>query len=87
MSFEYDPVKSLTNKDKHGIDFEEAQKIWESDFVEIPAKTTGEPRWLIIGKIDDLVWTAVITYRNNMIRIISVRRSRDDEATLYQRIR
>lgn len=77
MMFEFDENKSRLNKKKHGIDFVEAQLIWEDDnLVEIPARTEDEPRHLIIGKIGISYWSAVITYRNSNIRIISVRHSR-----------
>ncbi len=85
--FEYDPQKSISNKEKHGIDFDEAQEIWKDvDRLEIPAKTVDEPRWLVIGKIRGKAWSAAITYRGENIRIISVRRSRDEEIDLYESI-
>ena len=85
MPFEYDPKKNQSNLDKHGIDFEDAQAIWDDeDYLEIPAKTSDEPRWLVIGKIGEKYWSAVITYREENIRIISVRRSREEEMELYE---
>lgn len=85
MAFEYDPNKSQANREKHGIDFEEAQAIWsDEDRLEIPAMTVDEARYLVIGKINDKHWSAVITYRGENIRIISVRRSRDEETELYE---
>jgi uncharacterized DUF497 family protein len=85
MAFEFDPRKSAANLAKHGIDFVEAQRLWEDpDLLEIPARTEDEPRWLIIGRIDARLWSAVVTSRGDAIRIISVRRSRDDEVALYE---
>lgn len=85
MDLEYDRVKSASNKKKHGIDFIEAQAIWaDVDRLEIPGISEDEPRVLIIGKISDKYWTAVITYRNDRIRIISARRSRVGEIKLYE---
>jgi uncharacterized protein len=85
MAFEYDSKKSQINREKHGIDFKEAQAIWsDEDRLEIPAKTMDESRYLVIGKIDGKHWCAVITYRGENIRIISVRRSRDEETELYE---
>jgi len=70
---------------KHGIDFVEAQKLWEDpDILEVPAQTYDEPRFLIIGKINRHHWSAVVTYRASNIRIISVRRSRKEEVMLYE---
>jgi uncharacterized protein len=85
MSFEYDPQKSQANRAKHGIDFDEAQAIWDDEFyLEIPAKNLDESRFLVVGKIAKKHWSAVITYRGDNIRIISVRRSRDEEVALYE---
>jgi len=85
MPFEYDPHKSESNRRKHGIDFEEAQGLWDDEaFIEIPAKNLDEPRFLVVGKIKGKYWSAVITYREDNIRIISVRRSRDEEIDLYE---
>ncbi len=85
MPFEYNSKKSQSNFGKHGIDFEKAQGIWDDpDFIEIPANTSDEPRWLVIGKISGKCWSAVITYRGDNIRIISVRRSREEEVELYE---
>ena len=83
--FSFDKNKSKSNLKKHGIDFIEAQKLWDDpNLLEIPARTVDEPRFLIIGKIDNINWSAVITYRNDKIRIISVRRSRKEEVLLYE---
>lgn len=85
MEFEFDPKKSMSNKQKHGIDFYEAQKIWDDpDFIEIPVKVGDEPRFLVIGKISGKHWSEIITYRNEKIRIISVRRSRKEEVEIYE---
>ena len=85
MKFEYDDAKSAENKGKHGIDFEEAQALWEdSALVEIPARTGEEPRWLLIGVIGQKHWSAVVTRRDENIRLISVRRSRREEIRIYE---
>jgi uncharacterized DUF497 family protein len=82
---EYDPNKSAENKRKHGIDFEDAQKLWaDPGVVEIPARTSDEARWLLIGKIDQKHWSAIITGRGENTRLISVRRSREEEVALYE---
>jgi len=85
MVFEYDPNKSSANKRKHGIDFEDAQRLWaDPGVVEIPARTSDEARWLLIGKINGKHWSAIITKRGENIRLISVRRSRDEEVAVYE---
>jgi len=85
VGFEYDQGKSAANKDKHGLDFEEARELWrDPDLLEIPARTTDEPRSIVIGKLGGKHWSAVITRRGDDIRLISVRRSRDEEVELYE---
>ena len=85
MKFEFDPRKSATNKRKHGIDFVDAQELWnDEDLVEVSARTTDEPRFLVIGTIGGKHWSGVITYRDDTIRIISVRRSRKEEVEIYE---
>ena len=84
-SFEFDDKKSQLNLQKHDIDFLEAQQLWlDPGFVEIEANSGTEIRRLVIGLINDRFWSAVITYRNKNIRIISVRRSRKKEVELYE---
>jgi hypothetical protein len=85
--FEFDPEKSNSNKSKHGIDFNEAKKLWnDSSRVIIPAKNIDENRYLLIGKINDIFWSAIFTIRNDNIRIISVRKSRNYEKDIYKSI-
>lgn len=85
MPFEFDPDKCVANLHKHGIDFMAAQTLWDDpDYIEIQALTSDEPRYLVIGKIDNKHWSAVITYREQRIRIISVRRSRKEEVAIYE---
>lgn len=83
--FEFDAVKSKSNFAKHNIDFLEAQRLWNDPMLlEIPAKTEDEPRYLVIGVIDGRHWSAVITYRDANIRLISVRRACTEEVALYE---
>ncbi len=84
MWFEFDAIKSKSNKLKHGIDFNHAQNIWQSPYFEFRLQTEGESRWAIIGTVDGVFWTAIITKRNGGTRIISVRRSRYEEKQVYQ---
>ena len=83
MRFEFDAAKSTANKTKHGIDFVEAHALWlDPDRIELPARPTNEPRFLLIGQITQALWTATVTYRHEeTIRLISVRRARDGEKT------
>lgn len=77
-------MKSSSNKSKHGIDFLMAQKLWEdAAHLEIPAVSVDEPRFQVLGLIDTRVWSAFITYRDETVRIISVRRARTNEEQIY----
>ena len=85
MVFEFDEAKSRVNKTKHGIDFIEAQALWLDEMLlEVPARTVDEPRFLVVGTIAGKQWSAIVTYRENKIRLISVRRAREDEVALYE---
>jgi len=85
MEFEFDPEKSVANRKKHGIDFQQAQAMLDDpDFIEIPLKTRDEARFIVIGTIKGKVWSGIITYRGKSIRIISVRRSRKEEIAIYE---
>ncbi|MCL2332337.1 MAG: BrnT family toxin [Actinomycetia bacterium] len=85
MLFEFDSNKSCSNKVKHGIDFIEAQCLWDDEsLIEIPAHTVDEPRYLVIGVMENKHYSAVIIYREENIRIISVRRSHEKEVDIYE---
>ncbi len=84
MNFEYDSNKSLINKQKHGIDFDEAQSLWsDARRIEVEARTVGELRKLLIAEHNGDVWSAIFTLRKDRVRIISVRKSRKNEKEIY----
>ncbi len=85
VRFEFDPGKSTSHLTKHGIDFERAQALWaDENYLEIPARTHDEPRWIVLRQIEGQVWAAIFTRRRRVIRIISVRRAREAEESLYE---
>ncbi|HEY5219661.1 MAG TPA: BrnT family toxin [Gemmatimonadaceae bacterium] len=85
MEFEFDPAKSASNQAKHGIDFNDVTALWSDALrIEVPARTTDEPRSLVVGQIAGKHWSAVITYRGSAVRIISARRSRAEEIEWYE---
>jgi len=86
VQFEFDPWKSGNNKAKHGIDFVEAQALWKSKTVLLPAKDALEKGYMVIGTIGSDQWSAIITYRGATIRIISVRKSTPNEIDTYEEI-
>lgn len=86
MEFEFDPRKSDTNRAKHGIDFVEAQGLWKSRHVLLAARDALDKRYMVIGAIGSKHWSAIITYRGAIIRIISVRKSTPSEIDTYEKI-
>ncbi len=85
MNFEYDTAKSNANLLKHGIDFDQAQALWDDPWMlEAPARTEDEPRFLSIGRIEDKHWAVVWTPRGDAVRIISARRARKEEIDYYE---
>jgi uncharacterized protein len=85
MEFEFDSVKSASNREKHGADFIQAQELWHDPMrIEVPARTTGESRWLVVGRMGGRHWSAIVTYRQDRVGIISVRRARDEEIRIYE---
>ncbi len=85
MLFEFDPQKSKNNQKKHGIDFVDGQNLFADPHLIIAeARTEDEPRYLAVGKIDNRCWSAIITFRNDKVRLISIRRSRPEEVAIYE---
>lgn len=83
--FEYDISKSEKNETKHGISFEAAKALWnDADAVTLESDQRGEIRYLLIAKLYDKHWSAIFTYRQLNIRIISVRRARKNEVKFYE---
>jgi hypothetical protein len=84
MRFEFDAAKSKANLAKHGIDFEMAQGLWRDvEGLLVPARYANEPRKLLVAQREGKLWTAIFTERGDAMRIISVRRSRDNERRAY----
>jgi uncharacterized DUF497 family protein len=80
LKFEWDPAKSAMNKEKHGVDFEEAQAIWQDlDRTAVASGYVDEARTMTTGLLNGKLYTAVTTVRGDNIRIISVRRARGEE--------
>jgi len=84
-AFEFDPAKSAGNLFKHGIDFAEAQALWDDErLLELDIVWAEEPRRVAIGILGERYWAAIYTIRGSAIRIISVRRARTREVGLYE---
>jgi len=85
LEFDYDPEKSRSNKMKHGLDFEEAKQLWADPFrVIVKARTEDEERWIMVARVTGEYWSAIFTIRKEVIRIISVRKSRENEKAIYK---
>jgi uncharacterized DUF497 family protein len=83
--FEFDEQKSRANLAKHGIDFHDAQRLWDDpNLIETQLRTADEPRWLVVAQLSDRFWAAVITWRGDTLRLISVRRARQREVARYE---
>ncbi len=87
IAFEYDNNKSISNKEKHGIDFQEIQMLWsDENKTVLPAKSSNiEIRYMVVGMLNKKMYSVVITFRGSTIRIISARRSRANEIELYKK--
>ena len=86
VQFEFDPDKSRSNKLKHGIDFEQAQELWNFPGLVVRSDRGDEERFARIAPTaDGILWTAAFAKREDKIRIISVRRARKEEKELYER--
>ena len=85
--FQWDERKNETNIAKHGISFTEGLAIWDDPFfVQVYLTSTPEDRWAVIGKIAKNIFaTAIITYRGETIRIISLRKSTKKEVNIYEK--
>ena len=85
MVLEFDPAKSEANKAKHGISFEDAAALFEDERLLVaPARTVDEERFLAIGLLAGKHWSAIFTRRQERIRLISVRRARNEEINAYE---
>ena len=87
MKFEYDKNKSIKNKLKHGIDFEEAKKLWNNEnALVVPANiVANETRFALISTLNNKCYVAIFTIRAKRYRIISVRRCRKKEELNYEK--
>ncbi len=87
MEFEWHEAKRLTNIEKHGIDFLDADLVFGGPHLLGPARTAGtEQRWIAVGMLDDVYAAVIFTRRGDTIRLISMRSARDAEKRRYQAV-
>lgn len=80
--YEWDPIKRLSNIQKHQLDFIDAPLVFEGPILRARAKTVAnEQRWLATGLLHGVAVTMIYTTRNNTIRLISMRKARHAEET------
>jgi hypothetical protein len=85
MQFDWDPAKNTGNRQKHGFDFVDAACLWaDVDAISFAARSQAEPRRALIARHAGKLWTAIYTMRGASVRIISIRRARDNEKALYE---
>ena len=86
MNFEYDRIKPILNKHKHGISLEDAKELWAVPHAQLPGRVTNELRHVIIGRLHSKFYVCVFTLRGENgenVRLISARRSRVGEERIY----
>ena len=86
MEFEFDAEKSAANLKKHGLSLDQAKRLWEVPAVVVEARTVGEERFMIIGRLGDKLYSCIYTTRGETIRLISARRSHRKEERFYNEI-
>ena len=87
MKFEWAKRKNQANLKKHGLDFDDAHKVFEAPMlVKLDeGKDYGEDRWIGIGLMDMRVVVILFTEpKENTIRVISFRKATTDERKRYE---
>lgn len=88
MKFDWDENKNRLNRNKHGIDFQEAVTVFSDHFaLSIPDNehSDEEKCWILLGKnLNDKLLLVVHTFRcGNVTRIISARKATRSEQAHY----
>ncbi len=81
--FEWDERKRKQNIDQHGIDFEDAARIFEGSILTVRSDRGKEVRHVALGDLDGFEIAVVYTVRSKACRIISARRARQNERKAY----
>jgi uncharacterized DUF497 family protein len=84
LVFDWDEEKRLLNMEKHKIDFLDADLLFEGLHFKGLAKFVKGEQHLATGMLNDNYVTAIFVYRNDAIRIISIRSARRGERKKYQ---
>lgn len=83
--YEWDERKSISNADKHGVEFSEIVAFdWNSALVMIDDRADyGENRFVALGLIGNRVHVCAYTERRDNFRLISLRKANRREATKF----
>jgi len=92
MKFEWDTEKEKTNRQKHGVSFEQASHVFADPFAlnkYDDAHSHTEDRWILLGKsLNEVILVVVHTFRDDdgieFVRIISARKATNREKQAYQ---
>lgn len=88
MEFEFDPAKDEANRFKHGLRLSHGKRVFDDPFHRVLAsfrEQDGENRYKAVGMVGRKLHTAVYTMREDVVRLISVRRSNSSEQRDYDR--
>lgn len=88
MEFEFDPAKDEANRFKHGLRLSFGRRVFDDPLHIIVAShrsVDGEDRFKALGMVENRLHIAVFVWRDDKIRLISVRRSNSSEQRDYDR--
>lgn len=86
IQFEWDFAKTDANLEKHGIDFDDAVRVFEdprAQTTDVAMPEYGEERFKTVGMVDERIIAVIYTDRGANRRLISARRSRRNERRDY----
>jgi uncharacterized DUF497 family protein len=86
MRFEWDERKRLSNAEKHGLDFLDADLVFRGPHFDYRSPRHDEDRWVTVGMLEEREVAVVWTLRGDAIRLISFRRARHEERRQYRQL-
>ena len=83
--FTWDEAKRKVNLAKHGIDFRDAESIFDGLLVTVEdsRESYGEPRYVALGLLEGVVVSIAYTERHDEVRIISIRKALKHESHFF----
>ena len=85
MQITFDEAKDALNKSKHGLSLSEAEKLeWDDALIwQDTRRDYGETRMIALGVIGERLYCVVYVDREDVRRIISLRKANNKEKILY----